>query len=208
MLYFISFLCSTNSYCQTDSSNTYKNKLLCGIEIGPATGLFFLTGNAKQQVNEGWCYANVGITLTYNRFQLMLQTGGITTTIKENLVYGQDWIKDYKIGSVNFQSSLGYQVVCNKSINVIPFITGGCKNFKAWDDKTNEGPGETKYTFTYALGSTIDYKIYAPHFGYGLVYFYLRILTGIYPNYFENPLKTNGNLYFINLSIGGVFKSY
>ncbi|MBL0262285.1 MAG: hypothetical protein IPQ05_00130 [Leptospiraceae bacterium] len=184
-----------------------------GAELGPCTGMFFLTGDSKQKINDGWCYANVGLIMSYNKFHYMLQIGGISATLNDSIPFGDLWKKDNHIGSVHLQLSVGYELVNTKLVNVIPFASGGSKSFS-----TDEGSGNdysrTKMKPSYSLGFALDFKINSPvkeknkfpGSEYVVQYFYVRILSGIYPNYLDNSLNVNGSMYFVNLSTGGYFK--
>jgi hypothetical protein len=207
---------NVQAYAQIDTTKTeydYGNWGI-GAELGPCTGLFFLTGNAATQLNDGWCYANVGITFSYKKLHYILQTGGISGSIKEDLNFGENWNNGNFLGSAHLQLSVGYELLNTKRFNILPFVSGGITAFSSSSDNLFPKPKSTNWTPSYSIGTAFDFKInfpvkeknQFPGYEYAKQYLYFRILTGVYPTYFRNPLDINGSMYFINLSIGGYIK--
>ena len=181
-----------------------------GIEIGPCTVLFLLTGSSKDKLNDGWCFANVGFYFKYNRFHYILHTGGISSSIKENLTFSENWDEENRFGSLNLELSVGYELFNNRYFNIIPYLSGGLKSFNTRYDSINAEVTKTNLKLSYSLGTAFDFKIDLPikeenkflRFSKDNPYLYFRALTGVYPNYLKSPLRINGSLFFINLSLG------
>lgn len=181
-----------------------------GAELGPCTGMFFLTGNSSQVIQDGWCYANIGLTFSYKKFHYTLRTGGIAGSIKKDLDFGENWNKGNNFGSSHLQLSVGYELLNRKWINIIPFASGGLVAFNTSSDGLEPKPNTTNKRPSYSIGTAFDFKINIPvkernqfpGYEYLRQYLYFRMLTGIYPTYFQNPLDIKGSMYFINLSIG------
>lgn len=215
ILLLITIASSLSSFCQ-DTLQTYTyGKWGLGAELGPCTGMFFLTGDSKQKINDGWCYANVGLILSHNKFHYMVQTGGISTKLNDSIPYGELWKKGNHVGSVHLQLSVGYELINTKLINIIPFASGGLKSFSV-DEGSDGAFTHTKMKPSYSVGFAFDFKIISPvkeknKFSgseYEVQYFYVRILTGVYPNYLENSLNVNGSMYYVNLSLGAHWKPH
>jgi hypothetical protein len=205
------FLFSFKAFCQLDTvAEIPHGKWGFGMELGPCTGMYFLSGDAKGKISEGWCYANVGLTLSYAKFHFMLQTGGVSGSVKEELAYGPEWKKGNRFGTAHLQLSVGYELLATRYFNIIPFVSGGFTAFNTQPDSTHAKGIATRFTPSYAAGTAFDLKMNFPVFKrkrdpdvvYTRSYLYLRLLTGIYPTYFQNPLGINGSMYFVNLSVG------
>lgn len=207
----LTLLCSVPAYCQADTVETEKeSKWGFGGELGPCTGIYFLSGDAKQKLSEGWCYANAGVIISYSRVHFMLQVGGVSGSIREELSYGPEWKKENHFGSSNLQLSVGYELLNEKHLNIIPFVTGGMTAFNTRPDSTGSRGVATRFVGpSYAIGTAFDFKLNFPMFKknrkpsvvYTMGYLYLRVMTGIYPTYFH-PLDMNGGLGFVNVSLG------
>lgn len=215
LIFLLTIFFASTAFCQTDTTKTYGyGKWGIGAELGPCTGMYFLTGNSKDKLNEGWCYANVGLTVSCKKFHYMLQLGGVSGSLKEDLLYGQDWKKGNSFGSVNLQLGIGYELLNTRYFNIIPFVSGGMKAFNTGPVDSPARPTATHFMPSYSAGTAFDFKINFPvrekyrfpGYEYEVQYLYFRVLTGVYPAYFYDPLKVNGSLYFVNLSIGGYYK--
>lgn len=181
-----------------------------GMELGPCTGKYFLTGEAKQYISEG-CIANVSITISYDKFHFIMQLGGISGSIKNELSHGLEWKMGNNFGSSHLQLSFGYELLSTRRLNIIPFASGGMTVFNTRLDTTGSfGAGHSRWSASYSVGSAFDFKMNFPLFkknrepgvDHGRAYLYFRVLTGIYPNYFRQQLGINGSMYFVNLSVG------
>lgn len=213
ILFLIVITHSLRSFGQ-DTLQTYTyGKWGIGSELGPCTGMFFLTGDAKEKIKDGWCYANVGLILSHNKFHYMAQLGGISAELNDTIPYGNLWKKGNHVGSLHLQLSLGYEWINTKIINIIPFASGGVRSFSS-DEGSGEDFTRTKSKPSYSLGLAFDFKINSPikeknkfpDSDYITQYFYVRVLTGMYPNYLKSALNINGSMYFVNLSIGAYYK--
>lgn len=182
-------------FAQTDTAFTPRyGKFGWGMELGPVSGLYFLTGDAKQQLTQGWAYSSLGMTFSYARVHFMLQAGGASGKIREKLNYGSEWKKNNLFYTSNVQLSVGYEVLNTKHFSIIPFTTGGVTGFNTRADSTGaDGYGVS--AMTYAFGTAFDYKL-----NWQCLYF--RVITGIYPTYFQRPLGMRGALGYANLSVG------
>lgn len=93
-------------------------------------------------------------------------------------------------------------------------ITGGLKQFNIRQD-VGEEVTKTKYFGTYSLSTAIDIKLHSkikkknqyPGHEFTEQYWYLRIIGGVYPSYFKRPLSIDGGIYYLNISLGGYFKT-
>ena len=202
-------------HSQYDSSTTYDYGIWgIGAELGPCTGMFFLTGNANEMLNDMWCYANVGVTFSHKRTHFIVQTGGISGSIKESLGLGPEWKKGNHFGSVNLQLSLGYELLNTKHFNIIPFLSGGITAFNTQVDSIDAIGTSTNWTPSYSFGSAFDFKInffrkkkhQFPGHEFETRYLYFRLITGMYPTYFNRALDIHGAMYFVNLSVGVFYK--
>lgn len=154
-------LLSYKSYSQSDTAKIeydYGNWGI-GAELGPCTGMFFLTGNSSNKIQDGWCYANVGLTFSYNQVHYILQTGGISGSIKNDLNYGENWNEGNGLGSAHLQLSVGYELLNTKRLNIIPFVSGGLTSFNSSSDSLDPKPKSTNWTPSYSIGTAFDFKI-------------------------------------------------
>lgn len=199
---------------QTDTSKTHeRGHWGIGAELGPCSGMFFLTGQANVALSSGWCYANVGLTITYKSFHFIVQTGGMSASIRNDLSIGPEWKKDNRFGSTNLHLAGGYQVLDTKWFSIIPFISGGATVFNTKADVDNAKTTRSRWSPSYSIGSAFDFKVNFPiskknRFpGHEHVrqYLYLRVITGVSPTYFDLQLDMDGAMYYVNLSIGGFF---
>jgi len=184
---------STASSAQTDTTEIY-GKWGFGMELGPASGMYFLSGEAKQKISEGWGYSSLGITVSYARFHFMLQLGGMGGDIKQTLDYSPDWKQGNEFFTSNMQLSVGYEVLHTKWFRIIPFVTGGRTGFNTRPQHLRN-PSFYSIGTEYAFGSAFDFKL-----NWQCLYF--RIISGIYPTYFQQALHMNGSLVYANLSVG------
>lgn len=145
-----------------------------------------------------------------------MHAGGVSATLKDSLPYGLHWKKGNDFGYAHLQLSIGYEWINTKRINIIPFVSGGLKSFRVTEKDNDDESSKTKMTPSYSIGFALDFKINSPvkvknkfpGSEYEIQYFYVRILSGVFPNYFENPLNVGGMLYYINLSIGAFWKPH
>lgn len=202
------------AFGQTETTETHeRGHWGVGVELGPCSGMYFLTGQANKSLNHGWCYANVGLTVTYKKYHFILQTGGISGSIQNDLSIGQEWKKDNNFGSVNLQLAAGYQLLNTKWFNIIPFVSGGATVFNTGPDVDNAKKTTSRWSPSYSIGSAFDFKVNFPvskrnrfpGHEYVRQYLYLRLITGISPTYFDLQLDMKGAMYFVNLSIGGFY---
>jgi hypothetical protein len=209
--YVIAFLLSSNLFGQSDTIATSTgSKWGIGLEFGPCTGWFFATGEASQKINDGWCYANVGATFSWKRIHYTFHIGGLSGSLDEDLDYGTDWKKTNRFGSSHLQLSAAYEWVNTKHFNVMPFLNAGLVAFNSGPDSIAANPTATGWLPTASLGTIFDLKLNLPvlpknrseDYEYGNQYYYLRIITGVYPAYFRNPFRLNGSMYFISLNLG------
>ncbi|MBK9149243.1 MAG: hypothetical protein IPM12_15665 [Flavobacteriales bacterium] len=209
-------LLGIKTYSQSDTADAeydYGNWGV-GAELGPCTGIFLLTGNAANMVQDGWCYANAGLTFSYRKVHYILQTGGISGSIISDLNYGENWNEGNGLGSTHLQLSVGYELLNTKRFTIIPFVSGGLKAFNSSSNSSEPKRESTNWIPSFSVGTAFDFKIHFPikeknqfpGHEYVTQYLYFRVLTGVYPAYFQNPLDIRGSMYFINLSIGGYHK--
>jgi|GEM_PF-6558144 len=194
LIFLAALVCSTAVSGQTDSTEAYIPKWGFGMAFSPCTGMYFLTGHSKEKLSEGWCFANVGMTISYSKLHFTLEFGGLSGSLKEELSYGQAWKKDNRFGSTNLQLSTGYELLDKKYFRILPYVTTGMTVFNTKFDSTGAKPALTRWMPSVAVGTAFDFKI-------NWQCLYLRAATGIYPAYFY-PLKMNGALCYVNLGIG------
>jgi hypothetical protein len=186
----------TRVFSQTDTTKAPAiPKWGWGMELGPGSGMYLLTGDAKEKLSEGWTFFNVDMSLSWNRLHFIAQISGFGSSIKQGLDYGPDWKKDNYIGSTNFQLSTGYNLLEKKYYRILPFVSTGMTAFKTNVDSTGAKSTFSDFKPSYAIGTAFDFKL-----NWQCLQF--RLWTGIYPAYFLAPLKMKGSLCFVNLSLG------
>lgn len=204
-------------FSQTDSVIQYKRGTWgFGVELGPGTGKIFLTGDARQKLAEEWGFSNLGFTVSWKKLYCTTHLGGISSTLQESLAYGADWKKDNYFWSSHIQLSLGYELLHKKYFNIIPYVRGGSMAFSTRVDTSGAHGTSTPSVFSYAAGIAFDAKLPVPiskkkrgddpWYDYADNYLYLRLYTGVYPNYFH-PLNITGHLYYFNFSVGWYIRS-
>jgi len=208
ILIFGSFL----TYCQTDSITFDYGRNGIGADLGPCTGLGFMTGNAKENFHCD-CFANIGIIYSRDKIHYILRMTGMSGNLKKDLSFGSEWKQNYDFNSMDFELAMGYQVIDIKRFNVIPMISGGLKSFNVRENY-EANVTRTKFTGTISAALAIDLKLHSPikaknkypGSDFTIQYWYIRLIGGIYPQYFDKPLDVNGGIYYLNISIGGYFK--
>lgn len=209
-------LCSSNLFSQSDSIQSDEDANWgIGMEFGPCTGWFFATGESDQKINDGSCYANAGATFSWKRIHYTFHIGGLSASLEEDLNYGTDWNKNNRFGSSHLQISAAYELVNTRHFNVMPFLNGGLVAFSSGTDSTASNPSNTGWLPSASLGTIFDLKWNAPllpknrseDYEYGGAYYFLRVITGVYPAYFRNPFRLNGSMYFVSLNIGFYLKA-
>lgn len=210
----ICFICLIpfSLFGQSDSSKFDYGIFGIGAEMGPATGMGFIYGESKDFVKNG-NFANVAVNFTNKKQYYSLKMGGLSTEIKKDMSYGEDWKEDYMLSSLNFELGFGYHLINSKRFNVIPILSGGIKSIN-----TREGVGDdviaTDYVGMFSASIATDVKFHIktkeanryPGYEYTVQYWYIRVLNGICPNYFSNPLKMDGGVYYFNISLGIYYK--
>ena len=131
-------------------------------------------------------------------------------TIKEDLSFDTNWKKSNQFGSSNLQLLSGYQLLNKRHFNIIPFITLGATAFNTQPQDNSIKGASTNFRPSYSLGAAYDLKInfavkkrnQFPGYEHVVQYMYFRLITGVYPTYFQTQLKLNGSMYYANLSVG------
>lgn len=199
-------------YSQQDTVRFDYGRSGIGAELGPCTGLGFLYGNSQESINCD-CFANVGVIYTHNKMHYSIRMAGMSGFLKDDLDFGTEWRKNYDFNSMNLEMSVGYQILDIKRFNIIPMITGGLKSFNIRED-VGEDVTKTNYYGTISFSSAIDIKFHlpvkeknkCPGSEYTIQYLYIRLIGGIYPNYFKNPFGLDGGIYYFNLSLGAYYR--
>jgi len=198
---------ATIKFGQTDSVPTREfGKWGGGLDVG---GGMFLSGASKGMINDGLTYINAGLTVSYSKFHFMLQTGGMAGSLKRELAYSPEWKQGNRFSSTHHQLSVGYELLCTRHFNILPFASGGMVKFSTPSEIEDADWIDTRYAPMYSVGAAFDFKINAPtkknrepDAEYETSYYYFRLMTGVYPGYFQNPLGMKGAMCFVNLSVG------
>jgi hypothetical protein len=207
---------SITVFCQADTLHLKPGRIGIGAELGPCTGKFFLTGDADKKLNSGWCYANVGITGSFNKIYFAIQMGGLSSSQKADLTFNDKWKENNGFTSTNFQLLTGYHLLNKRHFNIIPFVTLGTTAFNTLPKDKSITGASTNFQPSYSVGAAYDLKLnfpvkkrnQLPGQEHIVQYMYLRLLSGVYPTYFQTQLKLNGAMYYINLSIGCYIKGF
>lgn len=209
ILLFLS-LFSTTILAQSDSTEFIKGSRGIGFDFGPCTGIGSLYGDAGAFIKPE-CHVNVGLIYIRNKIHYVARLGALEGEIKKDLAFNDKWKKGNGFQSTNLELALGYHWIDIKRFNVIPFISGGVKYFNSYNSETDKSTS-LNGLFSYGASLAIDYKIHFPIKDKNdpcskitQQYLYLRLLSGIYPNFYRNEVDINGGMTFINLTIGGNF---
>lgn len=138
----------------------------------------------------------------------------MSCTQKADLQFEPNWKKNNQFGSSNLQLLTGYYLLNKKHFNIVPFVTVGATAFNSRPDSTGAMGASTNLFPSYSFGVAYDFKMNLPvkkknqfpGYEHIVQYMYFRLLTGAYPTYFQTPLKLNGGMYYINLSLGIYYK--
>ncbi len=216
IIQFHGLYCQTNT-TETDSTKYGYGKWGLGFDFGPCSGFYFLYGTPKNKI-KCECIVNIGLIFSYKKMHYAFRYMPTEGTLQKSLDYGQKWEKGNRFQSSNFELAIGYELLNKKVFNIIPIGSVGLLSFKTRSADNKKLLASTKYHFSWSVGTAFDFKLrtpalkknkakYSPEsLKYNVSYWYLRVLTGIYPTYFQNPFDMNGGLYYFSISIGGHMK--
>lgn len=198
-------------YCQAQDIDSLfqKGNTGIGFDFGPCTGIGFAYGEAAEYVDEE-CFMNMGLLFIHKKIhyvaRLTAQTGGLQKT----LPYDSLWSSGNSFQSTNYEAAIGYHLMDRHRFNVVPFVNGGIKSIVTRNQETDY-KASLKKSAVIGVSLAIDYKIHFPVKEKNAYpgstkeqqYFYIRLIGGLYPGYYQNQLDIRGGLSYINLTIGG-----
>lgn len=196
---------------QSDSTKFTKGDWGVGFDFGPCTGIGSSYGEARKYISND-CHVNIGLIFIKKKIHYVARLEATTGKLLKSLEFDNKWKQHNGFQSTNLELALGYHLVDIKRLNIVPFISSGVKYFNTYNSK-NDVSYSLNGMFNYGLSLAIDYKIHFPIRSkneypgskFTQQYLYIRLLGGIYPNYYNKTLNLKGGMTFLNLTIGGNF---
>lgn len=197
----------------TDSLTSKPDKYGWGLELGPCTGVCYSTGESADFIKNG-CFGSVGVTMNYGRLTHMFRLAGISSSIKSDIPNFNEWNQSNDLNSGNFELLTGYKLLKTKRLNFSPY--GGVYTSRFNTQVDGDIIDKSDRFFNFTLGTITELKFnlekksnpFRPEMlDNEIYYWYIKLYTGYYPNYFK-ALELDGNELYWNISIGMNIRGY